>query len=147
MKKIFTLLTVLTLSIAAHAQCVSEQISGKRWVCVGREVNGSPARFESPYFYLTLENGSRFTKTSYDGNKVVQDLVGTYTIDNCSLRLSSNPRDVRGGVVRRVEEYNIVYNNGRYMTLSISSENMPARPFYLVYAGEPGMNQLGSKRR
>lgn len=147
MKKIFTLLTVLTLSIAAHAQCVTEQLSGKRWVCVGREVAGTAAAFASPYFYLTLENGDRFSKTSFEGGKAVADFTGTYTIENCKLIMSSYPKNVREGVMRRVEEYNIVYNNGRYMTLSVSTDDMPARTYYLVYMGEPGMNNMDEKRR
>lgn len=147
MKKIFTLLAVMSLTIAAHAQCVTEQLSGKRWICVGRETAGTAARFAAPYFYLTLENGDRFSKTSFEDGKAVADFTGTYTIENCKLILSSHPRSVREGVMRRVEEYNVVFNNGRYMTLSVSTDDMPARTYYMVYMGDPGMNELGEKRR
>jgi len=126
---------------------MTDQLAGKRWVCVGREVAGEPARFNGPYFYLTLESGDRFTKTSYENGKAVYDFTGTYNVENCHLSLSSIPRSVREGVMRRVEDYNISFSNDRYMTLTISTEGMATRTYYLVSAGDPGMNQFGKETK
>lgn len=146
MKKLLTLVVILITSVAANAQCLSDQIIGKRWVCVGKETNGEAPHFNTPYFYLTLENDNRFTKSSIQDGKVVYELTGTYSLDNCHLILNSNPRSVTEGVVRRVEEYDVNFSNDRYMTLSVSINGVLTRTYYMVYMSRPDMNRFNGRK-
>lgn len=149
MKHLFALAFVALLaSSGVQAQCLSDQIVGKRWVCVAKEQNGERVKYDVPYFTLTLENDNRFSKTSYeeDGRAVTNYFDGTYAIGDCHLLLSSRPRSVQEGVVRRIEEYEIEFNNDRYMTLSVTINGVLSRTYYCVYAGKPDEHNYSDRR-
>lgn len=145
MKSTFTLLVAFLFSVSfAKAQsCMSDQIVGKRWICVGKESNGEKINFQSPYFYLTLEDDNRYHKSSFEDNKTVNESEGNYSINNCELTLSTEPKSIKEGVTRRVEEYHIDFNNDRYMTMSVTINGVLSRTYYCIYAGKPDRYRYG----